>query len=86
MIDHRYQTGEEIHIGDRVQYAGLPAKIILVIDRDEWPEEESLESRTWWRSEHRSGFLLEQDAMGRVFLPKADEDLILVSHAATFAP
>jgi hypothetical protein len=86
MIDQRYQSGEEIHIGDRVQYAGFPATISLVIDRDEWPDEESAESRAWWRSEHRSGFLLAQHTMGRVFLPEADEDLIFVSHAATFAP
>jgi hypothetical protein len=78
-MDQRYHSGEEIHIGDRVRYAGCLATIMFVIDREEWPIAESEDSRLWWRSEHKSGFLLTQDGGGRVFLPDADEDLTFTS-------
>lgn len=81
-MDQRYYSGEEIHVGDRVEFSGCPATILLVIDRDEWPSDESLESRDWWRTEYQSGFLLVQDAGARIFLPEAGEDLIFVSHAS----
>ena len=75
-----YLSGEEIHIGDRVEYAGSPATILLVIDREEWPANQPVESRDWWRAEHKSGFLL--SAYGRLFLSEADEDLTFVSRGA----
>jgi hypothetical protein len=81
-MDQRYYSGEEIHIGDRVEYGGCQATIMLVVDRDEWPDDETLESRVWWRQEHGSGSLLLQGAGARIFLPKADEDLAFVSHAS----
>jgi hypothetical protein len=78
-MDQRYLSGEEIHIGDRVVYARFPGTILLVVDREEWPAAQSDKSRAWWRSEHKSGFLLRQDSFGRVFFPEADEDLTFVS-------
>jgi hypothetical protein len=84
-MDQRYLSGEEIHIGDRVEYAGFPGRVVLVIDRDEWPDDESMESRAWWRSEHGCGFLLVTDTGGRIFLPDADDNLIFVSHSRAVA-
>jgi hypothetical protein len=76
---------DSIHIGDRVEFGGRPAKIVFVIDRDEWPDDEGLESRKWWHSEHGSGFLLVQNTGARIFEPDADEDLIFVSRSQAVA-
>jgi hypothetical protein len=84
-MDQRYLSGEEIHIGDRVEYAGFPGRVVLVIDRDEWPDGESMESRVWWRSEYHCGFLLVLDTGGRIFLPDADDNLIFVSRSQAVA-
>ncbi len=78
-MDQRYLSGEEIHIGDRVRYGRCSATILLVVDREEWPVRETEESRVYWRTEHKSGFLLKQDPGARIFLPEADEDLTFVS-------
>jgi len=82
-MDQRYLSSEEIHIGDRVEYAGFPGRVVLVIDRDEWPDDESMESRAWWRLEYHSGFLLVQDTGGRIFLTDADDHLIFASRSQT---
>jgi hypothetical protein len=84
-MEQRYYSGEEIHIGDRVEFCGCPASITLVIDREEWPTSEGADSRAWWRAEHRSGFVVRQDAGAEIILPEADEDLIFVSRAAKVA-
>ena len=78
-MDQRYQSGEEIHIGDRVHYGRCLATILLVVDREEWPVGETEESCQYWRTEHKSGFLLKEDPGARVFLPKADEDLKFIA-------
>jgi hypothetical protein len=81
-----YYTGEEIHVGDRVTFAGCPATILLVLDRDEFPAAESEASRDWWRVEHGTGFLLNQDGGANIFMDEADEDLILVSRSGASPP
>jgi len=78
-MDQRYSTGEEIHIGDRVTYHDCPATIMLVIDREEWPVGETEENSEWWRSEHKSGFLLAENAGARVFVPDVAEHLSFIS-------
>jgi hypothetical protein len=78
-MGQRYLSGEEIHIGDRVQYGQCFATILLVVDREEWPAGETEEGRQYWRTEWKSGFLLKQDPGARLFLPEADEDLTFVS-------
>ena len=81
-MEQRYCSGEEIHIGDHVEYGGLPATVAFVIDREEWPADENAESRAWWRAEHHSGFMLILSTGARLFFPDADEDLDFVSRAA----
>jgi hypothetical protein len=84
-MDQRYLSGEDIHIGDRVEYGGRPSTIVFVVDIDQWPDNESMERRAWWRAEHGSGFLLLQDVGERIFFPKADEHLVFVSRAPNAA-
>jgi len=84
-MDQQYYSGEEIHMGDRVMFCGCPATVVFVIDRDEWPDDQSEESRDWERKENGSGFLLRQENGARIFLPEADEDLFFVSRASNAA-
>lgn len=79
MKDQRHCTGEEVHRGDRFVYAGKPATIVLVVDREEFPADEPEESREWWRAEEGSRFLMRQDDRTHFFLDEADEDLVFVS-------
>jgi hypothetical protein len=72
--DQRYHSGDEIHVGDRVRYAGDTGTIVFVIDRREYspkyPESD-------W-SEYGTGFMIETPAFARVMLDEADEDLELL--------
>lgn len=86
MKDQRYHSGEEVHLGDRVTFGGCPSTITFVIDRDEFPDSESPESRAWWRSEHRTGFMIHQDDGADIFLDEADEDLLFVSRSRGAQP
>jgi len=43
--NQNYYTGGEIHVGDRVVLAGCPATILLFIDRDEFPSDDSEANR-----------------------------------------
>ncbi len=81
MKDHRYYTGEEIHIGDRVTFGGCAATILFVVDLDEFPASEPAEGRDWWRTEYGSGFMIHQNDGADIFLAEADEDLLFVSHS-----
>ena len=38
-IEQRYESGDEIHVGDRVRYAGDTGTIVFVIDRGEYSPE-----------------------------------------------
>jgi len=69
-----YQSGEEIRVGDRVDYAGGPGRVVFVIATGsfspEYPEEQ-------W-SHLDAGFMVETRAYGLILLDEADEDLMLV--------
>ena len=73
-------------MGDRVTFSGCPATILLVVDREEFPAAESEASHDWWRTEHGTGFLLNQDGGAGIFLDEANEDLILVSRSGASPP
>ena len=70
-MDQLYQSGEEIHVGDRIRYAGHAGTIVFVIDRREYSPE--FPEKDW--SDHRTGFMIQTPAYGLVLLEKADEDL-----------
>jgi hypothetical protein len=73
----RYKTGEEIHVGDRVEYDGHPAQVEFVVsDRNSDPEQ------GWYVEQFGSGVMLvDPQVFGRVFVSGDDltEDLVFVS-------
>ncbi len=73
-----YMTGEEIHIGDHLLYAGQPAEIVFVIGRDEF-EGEFAQQKVWWKREYERGFMIKGGGLGLVLCHEADEDMEFVS-------
>ena len=80
-MEQRYFTGEEIHGGDRVRYAGCPGTVVFVIDRGEYSPE--FPAGHW--SSHGSGFMVQTSAFGLVLLLAADADLELIGRGAPAA-
>ncbi len=78
-MDQRYQSGEEIHVGDRIRYATHEGKIVLVIDRSEYSPE--FPEKDW--SHYGTGFMIQNAAYGLVMLEKADEDLEFLARATS---
>jgi hypothetical protein len=76
-MDQRYKSGEEIHVGDRIRYAGDPGTIVFVIDRNEYSA--TFPEKDW--SHHGSGFMIQNPSYGLVMLNKADEDLEFLGRA-----
>ena len=76
-IDQRYESGEELHVGDHVRYAGDTGNIVFVIDRGEYSPE--FPERDW--SHYGSGFMIQTPKFALVMLDKADEDLKLLDRA-----
>jgi hypothetical protein len=76
-MEQRYHSGEEIHVGDRIRYAGDPGTIVFVIDRNEYSA--AFPEKDW--SHHRTGFMVQNPAYGLVMLDKADEDLEFLGRA-----
>ena len=76
-IEQRYESGDEIHVGDRVRYAGDTGTIVFVIDRGEYSPE--FPERDW--SHYGSGFMIRTPKFALVMLDKADEDLELLARA-----
>jgi hypothetical protein len=75
----RYQTGEEIHRGDRVTYGDNPGVIELVVEALTGEPEED-----WLFETNGAGIMVaERKVFGRVFLhdPHEDEDLRFVGRA-----
>ena len=70
-MEQRYHTGEEVHIGDRVRYAGHPGIIVFVIDRSEFSPE--FPAANW--DDEKTGIMLKTEAYGLVMLQKPDEDV-----------
>ena len=76
-MEQLYHSGEEIHVGDQVRYAGHPGKIVFVVDRGEYSQD--FPEKDW--SDHRTGFMIRTPAYGLVMLDKADEDLEFIGRA-----
>ena len=76
-IEQRYESGDEIHVGDRVRYAGDTGTIVFVIDRGEYSPE--FPEPDW--SHYGSGFMIQTPKFALVMLDKADEDLELLARA-----
>jgi hypothetical protein len=74
-MEQLYHSGEEIHAGDEIRYAGQPGKIVFVIDRNEYLPD--FPAKDW--SHHRTGFMMRMATMGLVMLDAADEDLEFVA-------
>ena len=80
-MEQRYSTGEEIHSGDRVRYAGCSGTVVFVIDWSEYSPEFPAE---YWLS-HGSGSMVQTNAFGLILLPEADEDLELIDRSTLAA-
>jgi hypothetical protein len=75
----RYQTGEEIHQGDRVTYGGNAGVIELVVEALTGDPEED-----WLLETNGAGIMVaEPKVFGRVYLrdPHEEEDLLFVARA-----
>ena len=57
-MEQLYYSGEEIHIGDQVGYAGHPGEVVFVVDRGEYsPDFQKKTGRTtkrdsWSKRQH----------------------------------
>jgi hypothetical protein len=80
-MEQRYQNGSEVHVGDIVSYAGQRGAIMFVADRQEYSETYS--ASDWPPSRYPTGFMIEFINGARLLLDSSDEDLELVSRAAT---
>ena len=76
-IEQRYESGDEIHVGDRVRYAGDTGTIAFVIDRGEYSAD--FPERDW--SHDGTGFMIQTPKFALVMLDKSDEDLELLARA-----
>jgi hypothetical protein len=76
-MEQLYDSGEEIHVGDRIRYAGHTGTIVFVIDRGEYSP--AFPEKDW--SSHGTGFMIQNQAYGLVMLDKADEDLEFLGRA-----
>lgn len=70
----RYYSGSDIHAGDIVRYAGVPAVIVFVNDLGEFLP--GFTAADW--SYLGSGFMVQYEDGALVYLDEADEDLELV--------
>jgi hypothetical protein len=77
-LSTHFRSGAEMHIGDRISFAGEPGEIVFVIGRDEF-EGEFAAQKDWFKSEYRHGFMLTCKSMGLVFQEEVDEDIQFVS-------
>ena len=83
-LSRHYVSGQEIHAGDRVLYAGVPGRIVFVLGFHEFLPE-FVEGKEWYYEEFGQGFMLEQDGGGLFFSEDSDEDLEFVSRGRTDA-
>jgi hypothetical protein len=80
-----YLSGEEIHAGDRVLWAGKPAQVAFVIGRDEF-RGDFASQRDWYKQEYQRGFMIECESYGLVLENEADEDIELVAREGSAPP
>ena len=67
-----YQTGEEIHVGDRVAYNNQLGRIVFVAGSGEFSE-------GYEPANYQSGFMIAFENGARLFLEAADKLLRLVT-------
>jgi hypothetical protein len=75
-VEHRYASGELVHLGDVVEYDGHRAEIELAVDDTSVDADSS-----WLFRTHGPGVMLREPAVfGRVYLTNVhdDEDLVFV--------
>ena len=75
----KYQTGEEIHRGDRVTYGGNAGVIELVVEALTGVAEED-----WLFENNGAGIMVaEPKVFGRVYFhdPHEEEDLLIIARA-----
>jgi hypothetical protein len=75
----KYRSGEDIRVGDRVEYDGVPAEVEFVVSDDHVDPQ-----LTWYLEQFGSGVMLADPVVfGRVFVSGEDltEDVVLVSRA-----
>ncbi len=68
-MDHRYSSGREIHVGDRVTYNNQRGQVVFVADRGEYAE-----GYEW--KEYSSGIMIVFDNGARLRLDAADDMLV----------
>jgi hypothetical protein len=71
-----YQSGEEIHAGDRVRYKGTAATIAFVTDGEDG---EYASGYTDYRG-YEAGIMLRDDDGALTFLHEPEEELEFVEH------
>ena len=81
-LSRHYVSGQEIHCGDRVRYAGHPGRIVFVLGWNEFAPGFA-EGREWYYQEYRAGFMIQQDDGALFFLQDSDEDLEMVTRDET---
>lgn len=79
----RYESGEEVHVGDRVEFCGCPGTVVFAIEQDEWTPEFPKEQ--WDYLEH--GFMVREDDGTLIHHTDAEGGCItLVSRASASEP
>ena len=72
-LDIHYQSGEEIQVGDRIDYAGQPGTVVFVLGTRSFAP--GFPEKDW--SYLGRGFMVDVQGMGLIHFEEADEDLTL---------
>ena len=70
-VDQRYKTGEQIHVGDRVEYNRQSGRVVFVGNRGEFAD-------GWEKGDYRTGFMIEFDNGARLLLVEPDGQILLL--------
>ena len=81
-LSRHYVSGQEIHRGDQVRYAGHPGRVVFVLGWNEFAPE-FVEGKEWYYEEYGEGFMVQQDDGSLFFCQDSDEDLELVTRDET---
>jgi len=77
----RYNSGEEIHVGDHVSYFGIPVLVVVVFVNDTSEYSEGFSAKDWSHLGRWCG-----KRTGSVYLECADEDLKFEHRFNFYAP
>jgi hypothetical protein len=66
-----YASGEEMNAGDAILYHGQPGTVEFIATREE-------PASHWYIEQFGVGCMIVAEGFGRVFVTKADEDLVFV--------